>query len=280
MAVYAIGDVQGCHSELERLLEALRFDPAADRLWFAGDLVNRGPGSLETLRRVRSLGDAAVTVLGNHDLHLLALAETDVAEPRKSDTLQPVLEAPDAGELLEWLRERPLLHYEADLDWLLVHAGLPPQWDLETARACAQEVESALRGKKRRMFLKRMYGDRPRRWRSSLTGSKRLRFITNCLTRLRFCDAKGRIDLAPTGAPGSQPAHLMPWFRVPGRRSAGLNIVCGHWAAMGYLAEDGVRAIDTGCVWGGRLTALRLDGAGETVSVPCDCAATRNGARS
>ncbi|MGH8495150.1 MAG: symmetrical bis(5'-nucleosyl)-tetraphosphatase [Gammaproteobacteria bacterium] len=269
MAVYAIGDVQGCHSELERLLDAVRFDPAADRLWFAGDLVNRGPGSLEALRYVRSLGEAAVTVLGNHDLHLLALAETDAPQPRKYDTLKPVLEAPDAGELLGWLRERPLLHYDADLDWLLIHAGLPPQWDRKTAGACAREVETALRGEKRRKYLKGMYGDRPRRWRSSLTGNRRLRFITNCLTRLRYCDAKGRIDLEPTGAPGTQPKGLMPWFRVPGRKSEGLRIVCGHWAAMGLRVEGGVHAIDTGCVWGGRLTALRLDGAGEMVSVPC-----------
>lgn len=275
MSVYAIGDVQGCHSELERLLDALRFDPAADRLWFAGDLVNRGPGSLEVLRLARSLGDAAVTVLGNHDLHLLALAETDAPEPRKYDTLRPVLEASDAGELLDWLRGRPLLHYDAELDWLMIHAGLPPQWDLETAGACAREVETALRGEMCRKYLKRMYGDRPRRWRASLTGTRRLRFITNCLTRLRYCDVEGRIDLQPTGAPGTQPKHLMPWFRVPGRKSEGLHIVCGHWAAMGLVEEGGVHAIDTGCVWGGRLTALRLDGACETVSVPCAATTSR-----
>ncbi|CAN5128004.1 symmetrical bis(5'-nucleosyl)-tetraphosphatase [soil metagenome] len=269
MAVYAIGDVQGCHTDLERLLDALHFDPAADRLWFAGDLVNRGPGSLETLRRVRGLGDAAVAVLGNHDLHLLALAETDAVEPRKSDTLQQVLDADDAAELLTWLRERPLLHYDAAVGWLLVHAGLPPQWDLETAMACALEVEQVLRGPDRADFLAHMYGDRPRRWRSSLTGHKRLRFITNCLTRLRFCDAKGRMDLEPNGAPGTQAEHLMPWFQVPGRRSQNINIVCGHWAALGFYEGDGVRALDSGCVWGGRLTALRLDGGGELISVPC-----------
>jgi len=277
MAVYAIGDVQGCHAELERLLEALRFDPAADRLWFAGDLVNRGPDSLGVLRRVRALGEAAVTVLGNHDLHLLALAEPGVEASNRYDTLLPILEAPDAGELLDWLRARPLLHWDPDLHWMLIHAGLPPQWDLELARACAREVEDALRGDGRAKFFRRMYGDRPRRWRSSLTGTKRLRFITNCLTRLRFCDADGRIDLEPTGPPGSQPPGLLPWFRVPGRRSEGLNIVCGHWAAMGYLSECGVTAIDTGCVWGGRLTAQRLDGAGETISVPCAGAAGRAG---
>lgn len=269
MSVYAIGDVQGCYEPLVRLLDRLRFDPAADTLWFAGDLVNRGPQSLAVLRLVRGLGERAVTVLGNHDLNLLALA-AGVDRSRKRDTLDAVLDAPERDELLDWLRRRPLLHHDAGLGFTLVHAGLAPAWDLARASACAGELEAVLRSDAYADYLPQMYGDRPERWSDALTGVERLRCITNHFTRMRFCRADGTLDLDASGPPGSQPAGFMPWFEVPGRRNAGLDIVFGHWAALGYYRAPGVHALDSGCVWGGRLTALRLDDGGETViSVPC-----------
>ncbi|RMG29346.1 MAG: symmetrical bis(5'-nucleosyl)-tetraphosphatase, partial [Gammaproteobacteria bacterium] len=194
MAVYAIGDVQGCYDDLQRLLERLRFDPAQDRLWFTGDLVNRGPHSLEVLRFVRALGDRAVTVLGNHDLHLLAVAH-DPSRAHPRDTLHAVLDAPDGAELIDWLRTRPFLHEDPDLGLALLHAGLPPQWDAETARACAREVERVFSGPDWGAFTEAMYGNEPDRWDPSLTGTDRLRFITNCFTRLRYCTADGRLGL-------------------------------------------------------------------------------------
>ncbi len=256
MAVYAIGDVQGCYEQLQALLERVAFDPTRDRLWFAGDLVNRGPHSLETLRLARSLD--AVCVLGNHDLHLLAAA----CHPRSlktKDTLGQVLEAPDAEALLDWLRRRPLLHHDEALGYALIHAGLPPQWDLETARACAAEVEAVLRGDEHGEFFAQMYGNQPDIWSPSLTGMDRLRFITNCFTRLRFCDAEGRLALDQKGPPGSQPAELRPWFAWPQRRSRDTRILFGHWSTLGAYDGDRVHALDTGCLWGGKLTAARLD---------------------
>jgi bis(5'-nucleosyl)-tetraphosphatase (symmetrical) len=268
MAVYAIGDIQGCYDELQALLAQLAFDPAQDRLWFAGDLVNRGPKSLETLRYVRELGDAAVTVLGNHDLHLIAAASGHA--PKNDDhTLDAVLTAPDRDELIEWLCHRPLLHHDATLGFTLLHAGLPPQWDLALAQACASEVEAVLRGPRRQEFLERMYGNKPRKWKQDLAGIDRLRFITNCFTRMRFCDKKGRLDLKSKGAPGSQPPGQMPWFSVPGRASRDLNIVFGHWSTLGECNEPGVYPIDTGCLWGGTLTALRIDETPQRISQPC-----------
>jgi bis(5'-nucleosyl)-tetraphosphatase (symmetrical) len=265
MAIYAIGDVQGCFAELQCLLEKLHFDPAADRLWFTGDLVNRGPQSLETLRFVRSLGNAAVTVLGNHDLHLLAVAH-GVSRTKHRDTFGDVLGAPDRDELLDWLRRRPLLHREGG--FYLIHAGLPPQWSAEEAERHAAEVEAVLVGENYPEFFRHMYGDQPDLWSDSLTGWDRLRFVTNCLTRLRYCGRDGRVDLKQKGAPGSQPPSLMPWFAVPERRSQGANILFGHWSTLGFHAEQGVFCLDTGCLWGGELTALRLDGAGQRISVP------------
>ncbi|MDX1592622.1 MAG: symmetrical bis(5'-nucleosyl)-tetraphosphatase [Gammaproteobacteria bacterium] len=268
MAHYAIGDVQGCRAELLELLESLRFDPAADTLWFTGDLVNRGPESLATLRLVRELGERAVTVLGNHDLHLLAVAAARSPLKRK-DTLQAVLDAPDRDELLEWLAERPLLHHDAGLGVTLLHAGLPPQWSLDEARARAAEVEQVLRDGDRDAFFGHMYGDTPDRWDPGLTGWERLRFITNCLTRLRFCTAEGRMNLASKGPPGSQPPGFMPWFDVPGRASAGSRVVCGHWSALGLVERDDLLVLDTGCLWGGTLTAVRLDPPGGRWQVDC-----------
>jgi len=259
MATYAIGDVQGCYDTLRRLLDRLHFEPAQDQLWFAGDLVNRGPQSLQTLRFVHGLGRAALTVLGNHDLHLLAVAHG--RRRGRRDTLGEVLAAPERDQLLDWLRRQPLLHQSQDGGTALVHAGLPPQWDLTQARACAGEAEAVLRSDDYTELLSEMYGDEPDRWDPALRGMPRLRFIINCYTRLRYCDAAGRVDLKPKGAPGSQGADLLPWFAVPGRRSAGTRLVFGHWSTLGQVSwpEYRVEGLDTGAVWGGRLTALRLD---------------------
>jgi bis(5'-nucleosyl)-tetraphosphatase (symmetrical) len=270
VAIYAIGDVQGCAAELETMLDRLAFDAARDRLWFVGDLVNRGPESLRTLRLAASLGDAAIVVLGNHDLHLLALARGD-AEWRKSDAvLQPVIDAPDCEHLLDWLQARPLLHHDPRLGCTLVHAGLPPQWDIATACACAMEVERELHGEHSGRLLQRMYGNQPDTWHDDLEGWDRLRFTINCCTRMRICDATdGRLLLKFKGTPGTIPAGALPWFRIPWRRSAGARIVFGHWSAQGYVAEGGVLGLDTGCVWGGSLTAQRLDAAdARPVQVP------------
>lgn len=258
MAVYAIGDVQGCFTELTALLDRIDFDPARDRLWFAGDLVNRGPQSLETLRFVRELGESALTVLGNHDLHLLA-ADYDARYARPKDTLTPILEAPDREELLDWLRHRPLLHHDGELGYTLIHAGLPPQWDLAVAQGCATEVEAVLRGEAHGDYLSRMYGNEPDHWSEDLAGMERLRFITNCFTRVRYVHPDGRIDLHDKGPLGTQSAGLIPWFRVPGRRSGGLRILFGHWSALGVVEDENVFPLDTGCLWGGELTALRLE---------------------
>ena len=268
MAVYAVGDVQGCAPELDDLLERLDFHPSRDRVWFVGDLVNRGPQSLQVLRTVARLGDSAITVLGNHDLHLLALARGH-AEWRDGDAgLRPILEARDREPLLDWLQSRPLLHHDPSLDATLLHAGLPPQWDIAQARACAAELEDALRSDRSGELFARMYGNQPDLWRDDLEGADRLRFITNALTRLRVCDREGRLLLKFKGALAQAPAGAMPWFRAPDRRSAGHRIVCGHWSALGYRDEQCVLTLDTGCVWGGTLTAQRIDVPAAPVSVP------------
>lgn len=265
MAVYAIGDVQGCFPELQRLLERIGFDPSEDRLWFTGDLVNRGPESLKTLRYIKSLGRSAVAVLGNHDLHLLAVAY-GASKTRHRDTFGDVLGAPDRDELLEWLRRLPLCHREDR--YLLIHAGLPPQWTVTRSCEYAREVEAVLAGESCREFMHEMYGDRPDRWSEDLQGWDRLRFIVNCFTRLRYCDAHGTLDFRQKGPPGTQPRGLMPWFEVPGRRSAGAEILFGHWSTLGFRIVRGCYALDTGCLWGGELSALRLDGEMYRVSVP------------
>lgn len=263
MAVYAIGDLQGCLDEFQRLLERLRFDPSADRLWLAGDLVNRGPKSLETLRFVHSLGEAALTVLGNHDLHLLALAAAERdGQPRSGDELEAILDAPDAAELVQWLRMRPVLHHDAALKTTLVHAGIPPQWNLDKARALAAEVETQLRETEWGWFMQRVYGNEPDRWSDRLTGLERLRFAVNGFVRMRFCTPRGRLRFGAKGPPGTQPDDQLPWFQVPGRKSRGQRIVFGHWSALGRIRWDreNVFGIDTGCVWGNSLTAMRVDG--------------------
>ncbi len=268
MAVYAVGDVQGCFDPLRRLLDRLRFDPVRDRLWFTGDLINRGPQSAAVLRFVRELGDRAVTVLGNHDLTLLACSVGCVAT-RERDTFHDILAAPDCDQLLQWLRHRPLLHLDGKLGFAMVHAGLVPQWDLVEARRLAGEVEQVLVSDGFAAFMAQMYGNQPRLWSSGLKGYERLRFIVNCMTRIRFCDLEGRLRFKDKGAPGSQKDGYLPWFRVPGRRSESARIVVGHWAALGLHFERQVYALDSGCVWGGKLSALRLDGPLTVTSVPC-----------
>ena len=271
MAIYAIGDLQGCFEPLRRLLDKIAFDPAADTLWFAGDLVNRGPESLEALRFVRALGDSAVSVLGNHDLHLLAVVYGP-HQPKKKDTLDAILAAPDREELLQWLLHRPLLHHDPEHATAMVHAGIHPHWSLEQARAYAGELEGMLRGSHAGDYFAGMYGNHPNRWLESHGGVDRLRVITNCFTRMRFVSAKGELDMKSKGPPGSQPKGLIPWFELPGRAAADTRIVFGHWAALGLHHGDNVVALDSGCVWGNHLTALRIDRpheARETVSVEC-----------
>jgi len=257
MATYAIGDIQACYNEFRQLLDRIGFDPSDDKLWCVGDLVNRGPDSLAVLRYFKALGERAVVVLGNHDLHLLALAAGNPKHANKS-TLDDVLEAPDRDELLDWLRHRPLMHVDPKKRFAMLHAGLPPQWDLNQAMACAAELEAELRGPGHRDFLHAMYGNQPDLWSPELSGTERLRFITNCFTRLRYCDTNGRLLLSEKGAPGSQTDAAIPWFRVPGRATRDERIIFGHWSTLGYVAEHNVWALDTGCLWGGSLTAVRI----------------------
>lgn len=267
MAVYAVGDIQGCHDEFLALLDLIGFESARDRLWLVGDLVNRGPASLAVLRTVRALGDAATVVLGNHDLHLLALASG--RHPRRGEpALDPVLRAPDRDELLGWLATRPLVHRDAKLGWSLLHAGLPPQWTLADAEREAREAERTL-SESPGDFFGHMYGNRPDLWSPSLAGYDRLRFTVNCLTRLRYVDAGGRTLLSLKGPLRDAPAGALPWFRHPARASRGERIVFGHWSALGYLFDDGILSLDAGCVWGGSLCAARLDGETSVVSVKC-----------
>ena len=265
MATFAVGDIQGCHDALQRLLEEVRFRPAADRVWLTGDLVNRGPESLRVLRWARALGDRAVVVLGNHDLHLLAVAH-GAGKARASDTLRQVLEAPDGAELLDWLRGRSLMHYEDG--FAMVHAGLLPEWSVPQALDLAREVEAELRESPRGLF-ESMYGDEPSRWSDALGGADRHRVIINAMTRMRMLTRSGEMSLSYTGVPSQAPAGLVSWFDVPGRASAGTTIVCGHWAALGLVLRPDLLALDTGCVWGRQLTAVRLED-GAVFQVPCD----------
>lgn len=262
-STYAIGDVQGCFDDLLRLLDKLDFDPDVDRLWFTGDLVNRGPNSLELLRFVHGLGNAAISVLGNHDLHLLAVAAGAV-KIRRKDTIAEILNAPDCEELLFWLRHQPVLHHSEALGYTMIHAGLPPQWDLEMARQCARELETVLQNFNYEDLFRKSRGDGPLRWRADLKGRGRLRFITNCFTQLRWCDLNGRIDLpgARRGATAKKKCSR-PWFEIPHRASKPLRIIFGHWAKLVVAASGkggrGVIPLDTGCANGGRFTALRLE---------------------
>lgn len=260
MATYAIGDVQGCYPELQRLLDKLRFDPAQDHLWFCGDLVNRGGQSLETLRFLHGLRERIVVTLGNHDLSLLAIAQRKPdAQARVNPELREVLFADDAPVLFEWLRSQKLLHQDEQLGWTMVHAGLAPSWTLRQALRSAQEIERELTSPRHPRLLRNLFGNRPAAWSSRLQGIERMRASINTFTRMRYCDIQGRIDFEGKGIPGTQKPGMYPWFEVPGMRRRDTRVVCGHWSALGRFAGLGVYAIDTGCVWGGQLTALRLD---------------------
>jgi bis(5'-nucleosyl)-tetraphosphatase (symmetrical) len=258
VARYAIGDIQGCCDELKALLARCNYSADRDELWFVGDLVNRGPQSLETLRFVRSLGANATVVLGNHDLHLLALAHGSKRKSKDGDTLDAILDAPDRDQLLEWLEGRPLAVYDEPRGDLLVHAGLAPEWTPREAAKYAREVEAVLRDDARSLF-DAMYGNKPDKWDASLRGTDRMRFVINVFTRMRFCTRDGRVDLKAKDAPGEQPEDLVPWFDVPGRASRDVRVVCGHWSTLGLKRRKDLLALDTGCVWGGSLTAVNLD---------------------
>jgi len=261
MAVWAVGDLQGCFDATGRLLERLQFTPGRDTLWLCGDLVNRGGQSLETLRLVHSLRESVVCVLGNHDLSLLAIAERTLDEQRRVNAdLQRILFADDRDELLDWLRARPLLHVDRALGWMMVHAGLAPKWTVALAEKHAREVEQTLHGPGYRKLLRSMYGNHPH-WAPQLRGSLRERAIINILTRMRYCSPRGRIAFNEKGPPGTQAPGLYPWYAVPGRAPRDLKIVFGHWSALGLMIGHGVHALDTGAVWGGPLTALQLDSA-------------------
>lgn len=259
MAIYIIGDVQGCFSSLQRLLDLIQFDDKQDVLWFTGDLVNRGPDSLGVLRFVRSLGDKHISVLGNHDLHLLAVA-LGFQLLHEEDTLADILTAPDCDELMAWLLHRPLLHYDARFNAVLTHAGIPPMWSLERAIALAGEVESVLRGDHAMQFLHELYGNQPDLWDDALVGYDRFRCIVNYFTRMRLCHADGRLDFAYKGTLANHPEDLYPWFSVPDRKTKHIDIVFGHWAALnGEVAVPHLYALDTGCVYGNKLTAMKLE---------------------
>jgi len=268
LATYAVGDVQGCLDPLHRVLEAVRFDPAVDRLWLVGDLVNRGPDSLGTLRFVRDLGPAAIAVLGNHDLHLLAVALTERA-PRRKDTFDPILAAADRDELLDWLRHRPLVHHDPDLDAVMVHAGISFQFSLADALACAREVEAVLAGPEPTAFLDHMYGNEPAVFGPALTGVQRLRAIVNIFTRMRFINHGGRLDFDAKEGVAEAPSGYFPWFERLHDDFAGRRIIFGHWAALeGRGTPANCLALDTGCCWGRCLTLLRLED-GKRFSTDC-----------
>lgn len=264
---YMVGDLQGCASALERLLAEIGFSPSRDRLHVLGDLVNRGPQSLATLRRLRDLGDAAVCVLGNHDWHLLAVA-AGVRPKHRSDTLDDILDAPDREAWLEWLRQRPMAVHAHG--WLMLHAGVAPQWDLALTLELAAALEEQLRTAPRREFLDAMFGNQPARWSEALSGRARLRFALNTLTRIRFVAADGTLEFGAKGGLETAPEGHRAWFDVPGRRTAGIPIAFGHWSAIGLIERDDLLSLDTGCAWGGSLTAVRIDG-GRREIVQVDC---------
>lgn len=259
MATYAIGDLQGCYDSLRRLLDRAGFDPATDKLWFCGDIVNRGPKSLKTLRYVVSLGDTVISVLGNHDLHLLALAEGAIEYTPRFETLYKVLHAPDSAELIDWLRRRPLAHYDPALDTILVHAGLWPKWSIKKALARSAEVEAALQGENYAAVLSNMYGNTPRSWSGSLKGYRRLRFIINAFTRMRMLTDAMEMNFTHTGPPWRARGGLRPWYDVENAALGDTRIVFGHWSALGLIVLPNLLSLDTGCVWGRELTAARID---------------------
>ncbi|HKA42024.1 MAG TPA: symmetrical bis(5'-nucleosyl)-tetraphosphatase [Burkholderiales bacterium] len=265
MSTYAIGDVQGCYDQLMRLLEQAGYDERRDRLWFVGDLVNRGPRSLATVRFVKGLAERAVTILGNHDIALLAIAE-GIKKPHRSDTFGDILAAPDRDELVAWLRHRQMMH--ADGAYAMVHAGLLPQWTIAQALALGREVEAALQGPAYSEFLRHVYGNEPLRWRDDLAGYDRLRIIVNAMTRMRLLSPDGALELNHKLGLAAAPAGYLPWYEVPGRASRGAKVIFGHWAALGLTLREDVVCLDTGCVWGRSLSALRLE---DQRLSQCDC---------
>ena len=267
--IYLLGDLQGCCDPLERLLRGVDFSPSRDHLFVLGDLVNRGPDSMGVLRRLRGLEGAATCLLGNHDLHLLAVAH-GVRKLHKGDTVAPILEAPDRDDWLNWLRHRRLAVHAHG--WLMVHAGVVPQWDVAKTVALAGEVEALLQGPDLADFLPNMYGNEPARWDETLQGADRWRCVINSLTRLRFCAADGTMEFKTKEGAGGSPEGYMPWFEVPGRRTASASVAFGHWSTLGLINRDDLLSLDTGCVWGGQLTAVKLlaDGGREVIQVPCE----------
>ena len=256
MATYVIGDLQGCFYSFNNLLKKCAFNPASDKLWLVGDLVNRGPFSLEVLRWLYAHQDCVTSVLGNHDLHALAVYE-GLAESHRNDTLQALIDANDSDQLFDWLRHQRLAYSE--MGYLMVHAGLLPQWDAETATVLAQEVEQVLHGENYRQFLSHMYGNQPDHWNDTLKGMERLRIITNAMTRLRVCSESGKMEFRFKGSPKDIPEGYMPWFDIKSRRSRKDMLIVGHWSALGLVKRKRFIALDSGCLWGGKLTACRLE---------------------
>lgn len=271
MATYAIGDIQGCFEAFQALLKKLAFNPAKDQLWLTGDIINRGPQSLETLRYVISLGDAAKVILGNHECHALAVYNGH-KRAHKTDTYQTIIDAPDAAELFDWIRTRPFFYEDAELGFSMLHAGVPPQWTLDETRQHARELEAVLQGDDYNQFLATMYGNEPVLWDNTLYGNDRSRFIINSFTRTRYCDQYGNMDFSEKLAPGSQPSHLMPWFEVPNRKTADTKILFGHWSTLGIHQKNNAYCLDSGCLWGGQLTAMRLESPQQIISYECECA--------
>lgn len=270
MATYAIGDIQGCLEPLQCLLKKIDFNPTKDKLWLAGDVINRGPDSLATLRLLYKLRDSITLVLGNHDLHLIAVYY-GLRKAGKNDTLEPLLLAPDRADLIYWLRQQKLVHHDTQLNFTMVHAGIPPQWSLDDALARSREVEAVLQSNSPELLLENMYGNSPARWSDDLQGAERLRVITNYFTRMRFCSAEGELELQTKESADAAPIGFAPWFSLSGRKMRNHKIIFGHWAALeGQANTKNIYALDTGCVWGGELTALRLE---DEVLFSCNCLA-------
>lgn len=270
MAIYAIGDLQGCYDEFRRLLDVIAFDSNVDQLWLVGDLVNRGPKSLEILRFLRTLDQSVKIVLGNHDLHLIATVVT-MTNLSKKDTFTPILRASDCDELIYWLRHQHLFYHNDQ--FCMVHAGLPPQWDLNLTLEMAREVESVIQSEDYERFFRSMYGNKPNVWRDDLPKLERLRFAINCFSRLRYCTLDGVLDFSQKGSPGSQPADLVPWFDIPYRKSMDMRIIFGHWSTLGFYQGHNCYCIDTGCLWGGELTALKLTDVPQRIAIQCAASA-------
>ena len=269
MAIYAIGDIQGCFNDLQRLLDKLQFDSTTDTLWFCGDIINRGPASLETIRFIKQLGNSAITVLGNHDLHFLAVAFiTD--KPSKHDTFEDILKADDRDELVHWLRQQKLFHHDTEYNISMVHAGIPPSWTIDDASLYAGEMQAVLQSDNPKEFFQHMYGNQPKQWSKDLEGWDRYRFITNVFTRMRFCDAEGRPDFKFKGDIGTQPEHLTPWFMHKDRLTKNDEIIFGHWSTLSNIDTKNIYPIDTGCLWGGKLTALKISHE-DRVELSIDC---------